>query len=188
LHDRYRSLRNTVAALCSLDEALHTSWKPIAQVQLAMRRKLVVNAVINPLTALMGCRNGDIFTTNAARRIMRRVCDEASKVYEAQFRAETEAWLSSQGTDGHAHMSVGHVPRELTRSFLEEECERVAKLTKGNISSMLSDVRRGKETEIEYINGHLLNLGTTYSIQMPATAMLLNLVKMRSAIPLDQML
>ena len=58
--DRFRSLRNTVAALLSL-EPLQTSWKPIGQIELAMRRKLVVNSVINPLTALMNCRNGDLF-------------------------------------------------------------------------------------------------------------------------------
>lgn len=185
----YRSLWHTVAALCSL-EALNTSWKPIAQVQVAMRRKLVVNAVINPLTAIMGCRNGEIFSTNAAQRIMQRVCQEAADVYAAQIQADTQVWLenlSAQDTNT-SKVPVGRVPRALTRSSLEEECLRVALVTSGNISSMLSDVRKGKRTEIEFMNGYLLNLGSTYRIPMPVTATLLNLVKMRNFIALDQML
>jgi 2-dehydropantoate 2-reductase len=185
---RYRSLRNTVAAML-LMESLDTTWKPMAQIQLTMRRKLVVNAVINPLTAVMGCRNGEIFSTNASYRIMQRVCQEAADVYAAQIRAETQAWLSALASQGEdmEKVAVGRLPRALTRGRLEEECLRVAQVTKGNISSMLSDVRRGRKTEIEFINGYLLKLGSTYHVEMPATATLLNLVKMRSAIPLDQM-
>jgi len=184
---RYRSLRNTVAALCSMDEALNVSWKSIADLQVAMRSKLVVNSIINPLTALLRCRNGDIFTTKAANRVMYRVCDEAALAFEAQYKEETQDWLSNQGTDG-TNVPLGRVPRALTRPFLEEECLRVAELTKGNISSMLADVQHGRATEIEYMNGYLLHLGTTYDVNMPATATLLNLIRMRSTIPLDQML
>lgn len=187
--ERYESLRNTVAAL-QLLQPLNASWNTMSEVQLAMRRKLVVNAVINPLTAVLGCRNGDIFTTKAAERIMQRVCQEASDVYAAQAQAETQAWLDSLAAQGMdpGKVGVGRLPRALSRQCLEAEVLRVARATKGNISSMLSDVRRGRKTEIDFLNGHLLNLGSTYRVEMPANATLLNLVKMRSAIPLDQML
>ncbi|KAF8640851.1 hypothetical protein AX17_000499 [Amanita inopinata Kibby_2008] len=186
---RYQSLRVTVAALMLLEQ-LNVSWKPISEVQLAMRRKLVVNAVINPLTAIMGCRNGDIFTTRAAASIMNSVCQESSDVFAAQHRAETQNWLDelpSQGIDPES-AEIGRLPLGLTPSNLRKEVWRVAQATRGNISSMLSDVRLGRPTEIDYINGYLLRLGSMYSIDMPATATLMNLVKMRSSIPLDQML
>ena len=184
LHSRYKSLRSTVSALCSLEEGLRTSWRPIAQVQESMLRKLVVNSVINPLTAIMGCRNGDIFKNPASHRIMRRVCQEAADVLAAQVRVDTELRLNGNT----AHASVGRIPRSLTQSHLEEECLRVAELTKGNISSTLNDIRRGRYTEIDFLNGYLMNLGATYGVPMPATSTLLNLVKMRAAIPLDQQL
>ncbi|KAG5342023.1 putative 2-dehydropantoate 2-reductase [Termitomyces sp. J132] len=189
MYKRYASLRDTVAALL-LAQPLDVSWLPLSDFQTVMRRKLVANAVINPLTALMGCRNGDIFTTNSAVRIMQRVCSEASQAFEAEFSADSKAWsggLISQGIKTE-DIPIGQFPRELINVALEEEVRRVAEATKGNISSMLADVRRGRRTEVEYINGYLLRLGATYRIPMPTTAVLLNLVKMRSAIPVDQML
>ncbi|KAG6890006.1 hypothetical protein C0995_012966 [Termitomyces sp. Mi166 len=188
-YKRYISLRDTVAALL-LMESLNVSWLPMSEVQTAMRRKLVANAVINPLTALMGCRNGDIFTTNAAARLAQRVCYEASEAFAAEFNSESKAWLDSLVSRGVniEDVPVGQFPRALAGKALEAEVRRVAEATRGNISSMLADVRRGRSTEVEFINGYLLKLGATYQVPMPATATLLNLVKMRSAIPIDQML
>ncbi|KAG6854525.1 hypothetical protein C0991_005437 [Blastosporella zonata] len=189
LYKKYITLRDTIAALL-LMEPLNVSWRPMSEVQTAMRTKLVANAVINPLTALMGCRNGDIFTTSAATRVMQRVCQEASDAFAAEFKADSKAWaekLAAQGvtTDD---TPLGRFPRALNNRALEAEVRRVVRLTKGNISSMLADVRRGRSTEVEFINGYLLKVGSTYHVPMPATATLLNLVKMRSAIPIDQMM
>ncbi|GLB35874.1 putative ketopantoate reductase PanE/ApbA C terminal [Lyophyllum shimeji] len=186
-HARYSSLRGTVAALLLL-EPLNVSWQPMSQIQTAMRRKLVANAVINPLTAIMGCRNGEVFTTNAAKRILQRVCQEASDAFAAQIKSDSRAWLGTLATEGvdTERVTIERLPRSLTRPALEKEVLRVAQATRGNISSMLSDVRLGRSTEIDFMNGYLLKLGSTYRVEMPATAMLLNLVKMRSAIPIDQ--
>jgi 2-dehydropantoate 2-reductase len=185
---RYRSLRLTVAALSAM-EALNTKWKPIEDVLVAMRRKLAVNAVINPLTALMGCRNGDVFTQRSSLRIARRICSEASTAYACELTSLRHSMLASSGDeDNEAQIPVGRLPRALEQNSLEQECLRVADKTKGNISSMLTDIRQGRPTEIEYINGYLLKLGVAHGVQMPGNAMLLHLIKMRSAIPLDQML
>lgn len=186
---RYRSLRTTVSALLRMEQ-LNVSWKPISEVQSVMRQKLVVNAVINPLTAIMNCRNGDIFASASTRRIMRWVCQEAAKVLAAQQLSETGNWLddlSKQGVDPDT-VDVGRMPPDLSAENLEDQVLQVAHDTKGNISSMLSDVRKGRFTEVHYITGYLLKLGRAYRINMPCTAMLHELVKARGHIPIDQML
>ncbi|KAF8167605.1 ketopantoate reductase PanE/ApbA C terminal-domain-containing protein [Crassisporium funariophilum] len=188
-HARYKSLRDTVAALLLL-EPLKTSWKTHMDLQLSMRRKLVVNAVINPLTALMGCRNGDLFRTPFATNISKQICKEASSVYAAQIQRETKTWmkdLQSKGVD-ISQTTPPPFPRSLAADSLEEEVMRVAELTKGNISSMLQDVRRGRITEVEYINGYLRSLGWEHSVRTPVNSTLCDLVKMRNQVPLDQML
>lgn len=184
----YRSLRLTVAALSAM-EALNAKWKPIQDVHVAMRRKLAVNAVIYPMTALMGCRNGDIFREEASRRIARRICSEASAAYACELISSTHSMLERLGDEhNEGQMSVGRLPRELEYPALEEECQRVVAKTKGNISSMLKDVRQGKPTEIDFINGYLIRLSNAHGRKAPANSMLLDLIKMRSSIPLDQML
>jgi 2-dehydropantoate 2-reductase len=186
---RYKSLRDTVAVLLLLD-SLQTVWRPMHEMQVALRRKLVVNAVINPLTAIMGCRNGDIFSSPAAHRIMNSVCYEAEKAFTAEFQSETNQWingLARQGVDVD-NINATRLPPQLTRAALEEEVLKVASATRGNISSMLSDIRCGNPTEIDYINGYLLHIGKAHRIIMQTNAALLNLVKMRCHIPLDQQL
>lgn len=185
---RYQSLRLTVAALSAM-EVLNVQWEPISEVQVAMRQKLVVNAVINPLSAIMGCRNGEIFKQHSSGKIVHTICSEASYAFTKEMNASTLAMLESVGDkDNERQMPLGRLPRVLQCSFLQAECQRVAENTRGNISSMLTDIRKGKPTEIDYINGYLVRLGNVYGIPMRGNSMLLNLVKMRSAIPLDQML
>jgi len=56
---RYKSLRETIAALLLLEDLV--SWKAVGEVHLIVRRKLALNAIINTLTAILNCRNGDLF-------------------------------------------------------------------------------------------------------------------------------
>jgi 2-dehydropantoate 2-reductase len=190
-YESYKTLRETVAALLLL-EPLNVSWRSISYLQTVIRRKLVVNAVINPLTALMGCRNGDLFRNHnsSAYNIMDNICREASAVFKAQAMAESQAWSNSLAMEGidPNDVVVGRLPEALSSEMLKKEVLRVADSTKHNISSMLSDIRRGRSTEIDFINGYLLNLGTTHRVKMPCSSVLLHLVKLRGAIPLDQIL
>ena len=186
---RYLSLRDTVAALLLL-EPLSTSWKAYAELQLVMRRKLVVNAVINPLTALMGCRNGQLTRLPSGLKITNKICWEASLVFAAEMRRESTLWLQDMQSRGvnTKDVTIPSLPRSLSPGCLEEEVFRVAQLTKNNVSSMLQDIRRGKFTEIDYINGYLINLGRELGVRTPYNVALTDLVKLRHGIPLDQML
>ena len=182
----YRPPRNTVAALSNLS-GLDAIWKPISHFETAMERKLVVNLVINPLTALLGCRIGDLLESAEARKIVSRVCAEAARAYAMQTQEEEGPW-----NDREKHVRIrsgsGRVPPGLDAQALEEECLRVMRINVGNISSILSDVRTGSYTEIEYMNGYMLELSRSFGLPMTTTATLLNLVKLRTAIPLDRLI
>ena len=178
----YRSLRNTMVALSNLS-GLNTAWKPMSHVETAMKRKLVVDSVVNPLTALLGCRNGELLETAEARKIISRVCAEAAHAFAMQSQEEG----SGKEKLVKARMGLSRVSSGLTTRALEEECLRVIKVTAGNISSMLADVQSGSYSEIDYMNGYLVGLGRSFGLPMMTTATLLNLVKMRTAIPLDRL-
>ncbi|KAE9398470.1 hypothetical protein BT96DRAFT_940126 [Gymnopus androsaceus JB14] len=159
---RYRSLRNTVAALLLMG-ALNTSWVPMEEMQLVIRRKLAINAAINPLTALMGCKNGDLFQSDPSRSLLRKICSEASMVFKAEMLAGATQFMSTSGASRNVDVLLDRIPESLTRQSLERECLRVAEATKDNYSSMLRDMQRpdASGTEIDYINGHLLALAKT---------------------------
>lgn len=170
-YNRYRSLRQTVAALSTL-HGLHCNWKPMAEVNIALRRKLVVNAFVNPLTALLNCPNGDILNHSSASRIKHSICDEAEQLFIAQAARE----------------GLATIPPELRSVALSEECRRVLTATKSNISSMLQDIRSAKKTEIKYINGYLWRQGVLHGVEMPAVKQLYDLIRLRNAIPMDPLL
>ncbi|KAF9567005.1 hypothetical protein CPC08DRAFT_627560 [Agrocybe pediades] len=185
-YQRYKSLREVIAALL-LAKNLNCSWVPFSSLQLAMRQKLVVNAAVNPLTSLMNCRNGDLLAHEPPRRVINQVCREASYVFAVQHRAEINRWLSEQNVDP-ATVTLPPFPDALSSESLEKEVFRVAELTKGNISSMLQDTRRGRRTEINFINGYLEDIGREFGIETPAISILRNLVETKYFLPLNQIL
>ncbi len=187
-----RTLRATVAGLLSLP--LNVEWEPIREFQLRSLRKLVINACINPLTALADCKNGDLFGNPAAMDAMWSVCLEAGMVLEAQVREH----LSSSPSSSAARRPTATLSAEdlvllstdtgepmlhpsLTPQALFQEVQRVARLTANNWSSMHSDfkTRRGS-TEIEYINGYISALGRGYNIDTTANDLLTNLINLKS--------
>ncbi|KAF8203946.1 ketopantoate reductase-like protein [Pholiota molesta] len=185
--ESYTNLRDTVAALLLMQD-LNVSWKPMSDMRTIMQRKLVVNAVINPLTAIFGCRNGDLFKNAGGRTLLQQICQEASAVYAAEVKHDNEmelGRLQQEGVDTSQYQ-LQSLPEMLTAEALEEHVLQVAHLTSGNISSMLQDVQRGRKTEIEFINGYLESLGQEYRVSTPVNATLRKLVKLKYHIPIDQ--
>lgn len=174
-HARYSSLRNTITAFTQA-EGLNATWQPFYDVQLAMRRKLVVNCVINPLTAILGCKNGVVLSHKEGIHLCRGVCQEASAAFQAQWRDERNDIPAGE---------VSAFPRALAAQALEQECIDVAEKTKNNFSSMLMDLKLSRPTELEYLTGYLLGLGRQYSVPMPTNKAIWNLVRLRCNIPID---
>ncbi|EIW87022.1 2-dehydropantoate 2-reductase [Coniophora puteana RWD-64-598 SS2] len=185
---RYHTLRNTVAALSSLS-SLCPKWVPMSELQVILRRKLVANAAINPLTALMGCRNGNLFRDTESIKMLNNLCKEAEAVFLAERQQANEGMSDSlQQEVSTGHISPPSLDPRLRHSALVESTIRVSRTTGANISSMLSDVRRNLPTEIDYINGFLSNRGQHLGIPTPLNDALTSLVKIRKHIPLDQLM
>ncbi|ASS65971.2 MULTISPECIES: 2-dehydropantoate 2-reductase [unclassified Paenibacillus] len=104
-------------------------------------RKLLLNAVINPLTALYGIRNGELPTHPQAGKLM------------AALHEETAAILARAGL-----ALDGSEPARLLE---------VCRLTAGNVSSMLADTRAGRRSEVDSINGAVASLAGTLGLDAP---------------------
>ena len=85
-------------------------------------RKLAVNCVINPLTALYGCRNGDL------------------QRYPEQIETLCREVASVMAMEGY------HTSCEGLMQYVMD----VIHSTADNVSSMLQDIRSQRHTEIDY--------------------------------------
>lgn len=113
--------------------------------------KLAVNCVINPVTALAGCINGEIAEMPD---LVHDLCHEIASVLEVEGVA---------------------VPVEA----LADEVIEVARATASNRSSMLQDLDAGRTTEIHFITGHLLRTGQRHGLELPLNRQLLTLMLVR---------
>ncbi|WFD43993.1 hypothetical protein MPSI1_002658 [Malassezia psittaci] len=186
------TLRKTAALLLSMPLDVH--WEPIRQFQLRALRKVIVNACINPTTALVDCRNGALFGQSTSMELFASLCEEASQVLQARAR---DARAHSQANESDIAM-LSSLPMEdlLTQTDVDglplldaslrpasmlREVERVIQSTAPNWSSMHQDVMaRRASTEIDYINGYLSELGRNYGIPTPINDTLVSLVKLKT--------
>ncbi len=105
--------------------------------------KLVVNAAINPLTALLKVTNGELLERPSARVLLGALATEAANVANAE------------NID---------LPFDDPVTAVEE----VARKTAANHSSMLQDVLRGAPTEIDAICGAIVRTAEKHHIGAPA--------------------
>jgi 2-dehydropantoate 2-reductase len=118
--------------------------------------KLVINAAINPLTALLRVPNGELLNRSEAREMMGLAAVEAAAVGAAQGL---------------------HLPFDDAVAAAED----VARRTAANHSSMYQDVQRGRPTEIDAICGAVVQAGERLGVPTPVNRTLWLLVRAAGA-------
>ena len=120
--------------------ALDCHWE--ADIERAMWRKLAVNCVVNPLTALNDCPNSELLhNANLAQQVV-ALCTEIAPIMTA----------------------AGH---PVTASELLSDVQRVIRGTADNRSSMWQDVAAGRRSEIDYITGYLTRTAQKLQLASP---------------------
>lgn len=114
-------------------------------------QKLAINAAINPLTALHNCRNGELAQAEF-QLIITAVLEEVCQVADA-------AGVT------------------LTLPQLKHKVQQVIGNTAQNYSSMQQDVAHQRRTEIDAINGFVVQQAQRYGIAVPHNNSLLQQVR-----------
>ncbi len=154
--------------------SLNTSLLPIQSMQHQLLLKLVINAAINPITAILGVKNGELIGNSAAHRLIREVAQESSHIILTYLNS-----LQQSSPDSDSSLSPDLV-LQFNPTFLERQIISVCSKTATNTSSMLADVTHGKRTEIEYINGYLVALGKRLGLKTPVNEMLIWMLKAKA--------
>jgi 2-dehydropantoate 2-reductase len=110
--------------------------------------KLAINAVVNPLTALLRVKNGQLLEVNEYRMMMQLLFSELKDVLS--LPNEQKVW---------------------------ENIVLVCEKTANNRSSMLKDIEQGRQTEIDAILGYIIQRGKSMNIQTPLCEFLLYAIK-----------
>jgi 2-dehydropantoate 2-reductase len=118
--------------------------------------KLIANAAINPVAALLGKPNGVVLTDEHAGEVARSLAQEAATVANAM-----------------------RIPLPFTDpwSYVRTIVEQTADLD----NSMLNDLRAGAPTEIDFINGAVVAAGRRAAVPTPYNETVTALMKAREA-------
>lgn len=121
------------------------------EVDTMIYRKLLINAVINPLTAIWRIPNGELLASEGRLELMRELFREATMVYDAcGVSYDHDAW---------------------------DNLLKVCRTTAGNTSSMLADVLASRTTEIHWINGSLVEMAEQSGTLVPLHRLICQLVE-----------
>lgn len=121
------------------------------EVDTMIYRKLLINAVINPLTAIWRIPNGELLASDHRMHLMKELFREAIAVYDVcGVPYDEDAW---------------------------ENILQVCRSTAGNISSMLADVLASRTTEIRWINGSIVDMAEQSGAAVPYNRMICQIVE-----------
>jgi 2-dehydropantoate 2-reductase len=112
-------------------------------------RKLAINAVINPLTAILNVEN----------RFLARLPQSTRGLIDELVAVARSAGVNLDAEESH------------------DKVQASIRQTGTNVSSMLQDIRAGRRTEIDWINGAVVRIANDHRIPVPRHAQLLDLVR-----------
>jgi 2-dehydropantoate 2-reductase len=116
-------------------------------------RKVIFNAATNPIGALTGLTHGRVCEQPPLRALVSRLVDEGKAVAAAQ------------------RIELDSDPEELIDYAARPE------VAFGHKASMLQDVEARRQTEVDYLNGGIVEFGRRYGVQTPEHTAVWALVK-----------
>lgn len=163
-----------------ITQAPHLAGRAVSRSQLWILQleKLVINMIINPLTAVLRVKNGELFAgpDSEVVEVMDILLKETSDVLQALLRYESSIEI----------LRNDEVPQELlVQRFSEQNLRQmlyqVGEKVKHNKSSMFQDMESGKQTEIREFNGWLVETAKSLdqNLDVSSHSALIDLVEQR---------
>jgi len=123
------------------------------QVQSLLWTKLAINCAYNALSALGGLPYGEMVAVPGVWDVMRAAVDECLAVAQANgIGLPTTVW---------------------------QDVEHIAQTMPTQSSSTAQDLKLGRRSEIDHLNGHVVRQGRALGVATPVNHVLLTLVKLR---------
>lgn len=131
--------------------------------------KLVFSSVANPLSAITGLYAGEVFRNRRALGIGTRIIDEVLQVADAEGVA--------LGREGPVSVDWFRHHNRLPQLVKVGILGLFSFALRGIKVSMLQDVEQGRPTEIDYLNGFVVDRARRHGIETPFNELTVRLVK-----------
>jgi len=152
-----RSLMRSLTR-CPILNAKGFPYGEMLQVQF---ERLAVNAVLSPLSVVFDCTHGKLLGSFAGMSLMRGLLREIVAV--AQSVPELRR--------------LKHFKYQFTPKRLESLIVRIASRSNNTLGPMLEDIRNGRRTDIDFINGYIVKRGQELGISCPINITVIQMVK-----------
>jgi 2-dehydropantoate 2-reductase len=126
-----------------------------------MSSKLLLNSCLNPTGALTGQTYGELLENPVSRQLIVDLADETLAVFARAF---------------------DYRPAQSGQHYVDETLGPMVRKAGGkHQSSMLQDLRAGRKTEIEFLNGAIINMAKDYGVMTPRHDVVRQLIKARES-------
>ncbi len=154
------SARYLVRSLTRIPVLAAVGFAPTDMFQLLVE-KLIVNAVIGPLTVVFNCSNGELLHNKSITKVIRLLIAEISLVVR-----------SLPELQGVPNVTMRFAPERL-EALVVNNCITTPEYT----SPMLRDIKVAMLTEIEYLSGYIVRRGEELGIKCLMNYIVLHIVK-----------
>jgi 2-dehydropantoate 2-reductase len=137
---------------------IQTEFDP--DIEAALWGKVLYNVGLNPLSALLEVPYGELGKVESARTVLMQLIEEAFLV-------------ASKEVD---------LPWPSAGQYLDLFFSRLLPSTESHLSSMLQDLGRGRETEIDAINGQVILRAERLGLPVPVNRVIYDLVKAKAVL------
>jgi 2-dehydropantoate 2-reductase len=127
----------------------------VENIEAALWGKVLYNVGLNPLSALLDVPYGELGREENARRLLIQLIEEAFAVAIKEVR----------------------LPWSSVDEYLEHFFAKLLPSTESHLSSMLQDLDRGRETEIDAITGQVIRRADLLGLPVPVNRVVYGLVK-----------
>jgi len=147
----YTSIENSVASKELAENFSSCGLKAFVakNIKEEIWKKLILNCMLNPLTTILKIKNSEA--------VQPLLISLVTKIAQ-----ECVAVAKKDGVD-------------FDKRIIDETIERLKK--SDNLSSMYQDIMKGKRTEIDFLNGAVVELGKKYGVDCPINESLVVMIK-----------
>lgn len=121
--------------------------------------KLLINSALNPISAIKKYSFKKLIETPESRQLFKELYIEGYPIVKRKSDELKQKLGSFLGPPQIVNWIFQH--QKLSDYVLDKVADKFGEVE----SSMLQDIRRNRETEIEYINGAIIRLGKDYGIE-----------------------